>query len=377
MPATNVPLKQLDTEELRRLAHLQGPCVTIQVPDSHPGASDMPRTALLRQLTQRAIEGLRNLSRTTRADSLAAALRAFVETIDDAGGPGFTVFVAPGLETFFATPGVQASSIAAERFHMVPLLTAAAAPKNFYALGLSRKTIRLWHVTPFDCEEVVLPHSVPASLEAAGGFDRPDHDLESRSNVGPGTGQMHAMRFGTLSDHDAEAEYVYHFFGLVAKGLKDVVQDAPVFLIGTRPDTLEYRRAAHAARLFDAEWHANPAHCTVAEVEREARLAASKEVYRKALAAIQPLSEIRDKIAGDPAAVFQAASEGRVHQLFLAEGARSAPTAQASALSPGEDVFNASAVETLRTGGTVFVLPGETLPTGGPTGSAIAAVLRY
>ena len=96
---------------------------------------------------------------------------------------------------------------------MVPLLTAAAAPKNFYALGLSRKTIRLWHVTPFDCEEVVLPHSVPASLEAAGGFDRPDHDLESRSNVGPGTGQMHAMRFGTLSDHDAEAEYVYHFFG--------------------------------------------------------------------------------------------------------------------------------------------------------------------
>ena len=98
MPATNVPLKQLDTEELRRLAHLQGPCVTIQVPDSHPGASDMPRTALLRQLTQRAIEGLRNLSRTTRADSLAAALRAFVETIDDAGGPGFTVFVAPGLE---------------------------------------------------------------------------------------------------------------------------------------------------------------------------------------------------------------------------------------------------------------------------------------
>lgn len=373
-------------EELRKLAHLQGPCVTMQVPDSHPGASDVPRTTQLRQLTQRAIESLGNLSRTPRAESLATALKAFVETIDDAGGPGFTVFVAPGLETVFATPGVQASSVASRHFNIVPLLAAAAAPKDFYALGLSRKTIRLWHVTPFDCEEVVLPHSVPASLAVAGAIDHPDHSIQNRSTIGSaattrGSGKVNSMRFGTVSEYDSEAEYVHHFFGLVAKGLKDVVQDAPVFLIGTRPDALEYRRAAHGSELFEAEWHANPAHCTVAEVEKEARLAAAKEAYRKAEAAIQPLSEIREKITGDPAAIFQAASEGRVHQLFLAEKARiqlpSDPNGASAVSSPGEDIFNASAVETLRTGGSIFVLPGETLPAGSPAGTAIAAVLRY
>jgi hypothetical protein len=387
MSAIHTPLKQLDMEELRKLAHLQGPCVTMQVPDSHPGAAGVPRTTQLRQLTQSAIESLGNLSRTPRTEFLASALRAFVETIDDAGGPGFTVFVAPGLETVFATPGVQASSVASRHFNVVPLLAAAAAPKSFYALGLSRKTIRLWHVTPRECEEVVLPHSVPASLAAAGAVDHPDHSIQNRSTVGsPGTrhgnGKVNSMRFGTVSEYDSEAEYVHHFFGLVAKGLKDVVQDAPLFLIGTRPDTLEYRRASHAADLFEAEWHANPAHCTVAEVEKEARIAAAKEAYNKAETALQHLPEIREKIAVDPASVFQAASEGRVHQLFLAEAARGQfPTghngASQAALSPGEDMLNASAVETLRTGGTVFVLPGETLSTGAPPESSVAAVLRF
>jgi hypothetical protein len=374
-------------DELRRLAHLQAPCVTIQVPDSHPGASDVPRTALLRQLTQSAIESLGNLSRAPRAESLAAALRTFVETIDDAGGPGFTVFVAPGLETVFATPGVQASAVAAEHFQMVPLLTNAAAPKNFYALGLSRKTIRLWHVTPTDCEEVVPPHSVPSSLETAGAIDHPDHNIQNRSSVGKKVaagGKVNSMRFGTVSEYDSEAEYLHHFFGLVAKGLKDVVQDAPLFLIGTRPDTLEYRRASHGTELFEAEWHGNPAHCTVAEVETQARLAAAKEVYRVAETALKHLPEVREKIMGDPFGIFHAASEGRVHQLFVAQGAHfeASPSqpgheGASAAPRPAEDLVNASAVETLRTGGTVFVLPGDTILAEVSTGGAIAAVLRY
>jgi len=371
---TETTLKHLDLEELRRLVHMQGPCVTLQVPDSHPGAAGSSRKAALRQLTQTAVEGLGNLSRTPGAESLANALKSFVETIDLGGGPGFTVFFAPGTEAMFATPGVQANAVAAGRFHVVPLLASAAAPRNFYALGLSRNTIRLWHVTPFGCEEVVLPHSVPASLAADGAFDKPDHDLENRSSIGLGTGTMHAMRFGTLSDHDSEAEYLHHFFSRVAKGLRDVVQEAPVFLVGTRPDTLAYRRAARGAAILDAEWHCNPEHCSASEVETEARLAAAKESYHQAEAAILPLPEIPQKIAGAPAAIFTAASEGRVHQLFLAEAARmQASAAHVADLFPDEDVFNAAAVETLRTGGTVYVLPGDALPTGG----AITAVLRY
>ncbi len=384
MPAMNIPLKQLDIEEVRRLSHLQGPCVTIQVPDSHPGASDVPRMAQLRQLTQQAVDGLGNLSRTSRAASLATALKGFIETIEDGGGPGFTVLVAPGLETIFATPGVRASAVASEHFHIVPLLAAASAVKDFYALALSRKTIRLWRVTPFDCEEIVLPHSVPASIDVAGAVDHPDHRIQNRATVGSsgsgGAAKVNSMRFGTVSEYDSEAEYLHHFFGLVAKGLKDVVQDTPVFLIGTHPDILEYRRAAHGAHLFEAEWHANPAHCTVAEVEEQARIAAAKEVYTRAEAAVELLSETRERVIVDAPAIFKAASEGRVHQLFLAESAQAkAVPAQPGATlpGPGGDIFNASAIETLRTGGSVFVLPGEVFPIGDRAASPIAAVLRY
>lgn len=374
IPMTETTLRHLDLEELRRMAHARGPCVTLQVPGFHPGAGAGSRKAVVRQLTQTAVEGLGNLSRTPAAASLAAALKSFVETIDVGGGPGFTVFFAPGLEAMFLTPGVEASVVAAGRFNVVPLLASAAAPANLYALGVSRNAIRLWHITPFGCEDVTLPHSIPASLAAAGAFDKPDHDLENRSSVGPGRGAMHAMRFGTLSDHDSEGEYLHHFFGRVAKGLRDVVQDAPVFLIGTRPDTLAYRRAAREAAILDAEWHANPEHCHASEVEAPARHAATNEFYRQAEAAIRLLPEIRQKIAGEPAAILAAASEGRVHQLFVAEAARmQASAAHVAGLYPTDDVYNAAAVETLRTGGTVYSLPGDTLPTGG----AITAVLRY
>ena len=374
IPMANMTLKQLDVEDLRRLAHLEGPCVTLHIPDSHPGAGDGSRSVQLRQLTQTAVEALGNLNRTPNAGAIANALKTFVETIDTGGGPGYTVFVAPGHETAFLTPGVQASAVTAGHFHLLPLLAAAGAAKDFYALGLSRKAIRLWHVTPSDCEEVVLPHTVPANMEAAEGGDQSEHNLQNRASIGSNAGKMNSMRFGTVSDYDAEGTHLHHFFNLVAKGLRDVVKDSPIFLIGTRPDTLAYRRAAHGENLFESEWHENPAHCSPAQVETEARAAAAKECYGRAERAIQPLPEIREKITGQPAAIFRAASEGRVHELFVAEGARSEASAAGVAdLHPGDDVFNAAAVQTLRTGGTVFVLPGDTLPTGGP----ISAVLRY
>ena len=383
-------LKQLDMEDLRGLAHLKGPCVTLQIPDSHPGAADSARRTQLRQLTHNAVTALGHFSPAPEAESLANALESFVETIplggDAGGGPGFTVFVAPGHEVVFSTPGVPACAVAAAHFHVLPLIAAAGAPKDFYALGLSRKAIRLWHITPGGCEEVALPSTVPASIEAAEGVDHPDHNLQNRSTVGANAGKMNSMRFGTVSDYDSEGEHLNHFFSMVAKGLRDVVKDLPTFLVGNRPDTFAYRRAAHKANLLEDELHENPAHCSPAQVEAKTREAVASELQRQAEHAIKPLAEIRERIVGDAAAIYGAASEGRAHQLFVAGAARMTAKAAhvtgthhvvgaqpVAGVHADDDVLNAAAVETLRTGGTVFVLPGEALP----GGSSIAAVLRY
>ena len=64
-----------------------------------------------------------------------------------------------------------------------------------------------------------------------------------------------------------------------------------------------------------------------------------------------------------------AAVEGRVRCLFVAQGAR-VPASPAQAdhdgLYPGEDLLNAAAVETLRTSGEVFAIPGEKASSGRP-----------
>ena len=79
---------------------------------------------------------------------------------------------------------------------------------------------------------------------------------------------------------------------------------------------------------------------------------------------------------GEPERILKAAAKGRVRCLFVAQEARTpASPAQSDAdgLYPGEDLLNAAAVETLRTGGDVFTIPGDKLPGAVP----IAAVLRY
>lgn len=389
----NSPLKTLDAQELSQLARHQGPCVTIQIPDVHPGAAAGSRPAYLRQLTQEAAQTLRDLHRSPQVgglvkdglvkDGLAQeGLARSLEQLDillesGHGGPGITILAAPGVEMVYQTPGVAPERITiASRFHILPLLATALAPREFYVLGLSKKQVRLWRYSHGICEERKLPPGVPANLEAAGGYYPPDHALKNHSTAGPSAGTMRGVRFGTSSDRDSGGEHEHHFFALIAKGLKETLDGAPVFLIGVREELAECRRAMKQLRIFRSEWHTSPQHCSLAEVQVHARAAAMSEYQRVGQHALESLPEVREKLMGEPERILKAAAQGRVRCLFVAQGARApaSPTqAKDDGLYAGEDLLNAAAVETLRTGGEVFTIPGDELPGAVP----IAAVLRY
>jgi hypothetical protein len=375
----NSPLKTLDAQTLSQLARHKGPCITIQIPDVQPGAAAGSRPVYLRQLTQEAAQALRNLHRSPQGDALARSLEqlgALIES-DDQGGPGITVLAAPGAEMVYQTPGVAAGRFTiASRFHILPLLATALAPREFYVIGLSKKQVRLWQYSHGVCQERQLPPGVPANLETAGGYYPPDHALKNHSNAGPSTGTMRGVRFGTSSERDSGGEHERHFFGLIAKGLKETLDGAPAFLIGVREELAEFRRAAKQMRIFNSEWHTSPQHCSLAEVQAHARDAAMNEYQRAGQHALESLPEVREKLVGEPEPILKAAAQGRVRCLFVAEGTRApASPAQADAdgLYPGEDLLNVAAVDTLRTGGEVFTIPGHALPGAVP----IAAVLRY
>ena len=77
--------------------------------------------------------------------------------------------------------------------------------------------------------------------------------------------------------------------------------------------------------------------------------------------------ELRDRtrVSDAPHAIIEAAAAGRIHKVCLRAGTE--------LQSPQGDVLNAIAVETIRKGGTAYLLPQEEMP----VTQAACAILRY
>lgn len=354
--------KFLNMEDLKLLSRHTGPCVTVSIPGYQPGAGAGTRHAHLRHLTQTAAEQLGHLNRP-EAGGMAAALELLAGTLDDGhGGPGVTLFCAPGFTAAYETPGVRADGVTVrDRFDLLPLVTAALIPSRFFVLGLSRNRLRLYHYLHGRVEELALPAGVPPSLEAAGAFDEPEHTMNTHSPAGPSVGGLRGVRFASSGDQDSNVVYLRHFFGLVDRGLKETLKGEPLFLAGVQEELSLYRKTAKYPHIFESECHGNAEHSSLDHVAKHAAAGAMREYRLAADRALGALSEIREKIAGDPSAVLKAANEGRVRQVFVSEE------------GTPEETINAALVEGLRTGADVFAYPGKELPGFG----SIAAVLRY
>ena len=363
MTATiNITSKFLNMDDLKLLARHDGPCVTISIPGYQPGAGGGSRHAHLRHLTQNAADQLSDLHRPETGE-MAAALELLAGALDDGhGGPGVTLFCAPGFTASYETPGIRADAVKiGDCFDLLPLLTQALIPSRFFVLGLSRNRLRLYRYSDGRVEELALPTGVPPSLEAAGAFDEPEHHSDSHSAAGPSVGGLRGVRFASTGDRDSEGVHLRHFFGLVDRGLKETLNGEPLFLAGVQEELSLYRKTAKYPHIFEVECHGNAEHASLDHVAKHAAAGAMREYRLAADRALKALPEIREKIAGDPGGVLKATKEGRVRQIFVTEEGVPAET------------INAAVVEGLRTGADVFAYAGKELPGFG----AIAAVLRY
>jgi hypothetical protein len=354
--------KTLNANELTALAKAQGPCVTIRVPDFHPGAAGPVRSVLVRQLTQNAATRLRDMHKSEEAQKVITSLEQLASIGEAAhGGPGFTIFVSPDTNEVYRTPGVQQHTSVGECFDLLAHVAPASAPPTIYALGVSKKLIRFWKIEGSAAEDLELPPGVPESLVEAAALDQPDHNLESRSPAGPSAGGIHGVRFGTSTDRDTDADYLHNFLTQVHRGIKAAVKGVPVFLVGVKEELAEYRKAAKGNGILEVEWHTTPDRLAVDQLAAHAKEAAFAHYRAAAEATLKALPETTHHLAGDLEAITKAAKEGRVHKLVVAE------TAASSA------ALNQAVVEALRTGAEVAALPAADLPKIGIAG----AILRY
>jgi hypothetical protein len=359
----------LDGSAVKLLAGSRGPCITVQIPGHHPGASEGSRHALFHDFV-----------RTAGQQAPASLVKPLEEIADGpeflGGGPAEAIFSSPDfIARYYVAGPLDEKLVVASHFHLTPFLVSAFAPPEFFILALGRKHLRFLKHSGGDCKELELPPGVPANLEAAGAFDRPDHDLENRSAAGPSMGAMRGVHFGTMSDHEAAPEYLAHFFGLVDRGLKPVLAGKPLLLMGVHEQIAAYRRVAKYGAILIPEVDGNAEYLPLAEIGARAADAAVKHYYSLGEHVLAEWREMPDRhrTLGDLHEVLEAAAGGRVHRLCVRGGTEVIGPLVATEPAEREDLINAAVVETLRTGGEVFVLPQDKMPVTNP----VAAILRY
>lgn len=340
------------------------------VPAHHPGAQEGSRKALVHGLVRTAAEQLNRGNLASQAAELLAPLEEIAqESGVEAGGAGFAIFRSPEYTARYYLPDTPAEKlIIAGHFYLTPFVTDALALHEFFVLGLSTKQLRLFRYVNGECHELPLPAGVPPSVDAAGGFDKPDHDLETRSASGPSTGAMKGVHVGTLSDREKFPEYLHHFFEIVDRGLKPTLDGKPLLLMGVHEEVVAYRRTAKHAHILTTDCLGSIDFLTLPDIAARAAKACRAHhqlLAERVFAECQEMPD-RGRTLAEVPAVVQAASEGRVHPLCVRSGAE-VPGPD------GEDLVNAAVVETLRAGGEVFMLPKDLMPPALP----LAAILRY
>jgi hypothetical protein len=375
-------LELLVKNSLKPVCSSPGPFITVYLPACHPGASDLPRSPRLKAILRSAAAELERRRYRGAIDQLLAPLEEVANDPAAMAGAGDSVmFSSPAFFQHYRVPSRAGERMAvATHAHVTPLLPSLIHYEEFYVMGISRKRLRLGHWSAGHCEEIPLPPSVPESLAAFGGFDRPDHDLENRSAAGASNGQMRGVVFGTSADREKDNDYLHNYFRLVDRELRTILGTAPLVVIGVDYELAAYRKAAEYAQVFHAR-PTSPDYLTWAEMGVRAQEALAEKTQSEAEHALKEFREAtrRDRVVSDVRKVLEAAHEGRVYRLLLAKGAEYQDLLgplypmTPNSVEGAQDLLNTAAVETIRAGGEIHLLDPLQLAGAGP----IAAVLRY
>lgn len=372
---------------LKELSGSAGPCITVLFPLHHEDTRKIRTSA---KMAFRAVEERleqRNVDRK-QFETLMEPLRAMATEIEaEPDRKGVVILRSPDLfQRVFIPQEVDESITVADRFNLLPLIPMLSESRPFYILALSQKHIRLLRCTNTTSEEVNLPPSLPRGLDEFLQTDQPDHVLDNSSAGGPGTGSMGRVMFGTGTDTERKDQHLLHFYKEVDRGITELLKGdtAPLVIAGVEYELPLYRSVSAFPRLVDEGVRGAADGLKGGELHKRALDVVaghwSKEVD-EALAMYEQFGG-SDRASVSLKEIVKAAYDGRVLHLFVKHGAHHMGNFDEMTHKvrthrqeqPGdEDLINAAAVETLRCGGNVFVLPAKRIP----HGSQMAAVMRY
>jgi hypothetical protein len=353
--------------------------VSIYLPTHRAGREVTQDPVLFRRLVANAAgEG-------AAGEFLAAAARL----VDDRdfwahGSEGLAVLAGPeGTTAIRLSESTGELAVVSDRFHLKPLVTALARRVEFDVLAMSRHSLRFLDVTGSRVVEVEVP-GMPTSMAEALRWDDREPQVRSHSSARVGRGQVSATVHGQGSTGDARDVDLDRYLHQVDHAVADHRSGStrPLVLAGVDDIVGVYRKLTRCAHVLADHVAGNPDQLRAAELadrarrfvppsDAEAERTARESFLAGAAATVRTVEQaVIAAAAGQVASIFVPADSeywGQYragHHLLEEHETR----------GPGDhDLADVAAVETLRHGGQVFVVPASDIPGGGTA----AATLRY
>lgn len=299
-----------------------------------------------------------------KAAELADSVRA-LETPDlwAHAQAGMAAFGAEGFaRCHLLSEAVESLVIVSDSAHVRPLLRALESNRRFWLVALSPRRPKLWRGSRSGLAGVVVPHLPHPAADAT-------HDEHQRRASGRGSG----------------GEDLAKYYRGLESAVREVIHDdgAPLVVAGQGDAVDAFRACCRYPRLLDEALVGTFDDETPAALHARAWPLVERDAQARDRAAADLVGSeaSRGRASCELTSVARAVAQGRVKELYLADGVRMAGWFDASTgdvrldsiAGQGDDVYDDIAEATILRGGAVHGLPADRMP----SGAVVAAVFRW
>lgn len=378
--------------DLRRLlAHETPPCVSIYLPTSRAGRAVQEAPIRCKNLLKRALDDLVRLDlRRPEAAKLLAPIDERLTDLDfwNHQSKGLAMFVAPGTFASYRLPVEwDEQVVVGPRFHVHPLLEVFKAGGRFLLLAVSQNRVRLYEGSRYTIGEV--EHGqLPRSLAEALDIDEYEsavqyHSIPPTGIGGPGAQAIFHGHGGAGEDVHKKTELL-QFFQRLGDALGEMLngQATPLVFAGVEYLFPIFRQGSRYRYLVETPLPGNPDLARPDHLHAAAWKVVEPIFRRDEQQAIQRYQRAagKDGCRDDIEDVIEDARLKRVETLLVARGrhcwgrvdrATGAIERHEAPTAGGEDLVDVAVAEVLASGGRVFVIEPEQMPTDASVGAVL------
>jgi len=366
----------------------KGPCVSIFMPTHRVGTDAQQNQIRFKNQIREATEKLSAAgSRPQESEAVLARAQDLLRNAPfwKRQSDGLAVFLSPDFFRFYRLPvEFQERVVAAERFHIKPILPLFSSGGRFFVIALSQNKIRLLQGSR-NCVSEMDVTGLPKNLAETLKYDVSEKQVRSQpaaSAAGGRGASFHGHGGWTNESKDQLQRYLQQ----IDRGLRGMLKDehAPLVFAGVEYIFSMYREINSYPQLVEKAITGNPEGLSNEDLGKQAWNLV-RPFYLKAQD--EALAQYRQSngtglASSNITEILPAACHGRIGLLLVARGREQWGTfdPRNSQLTlhekPGkgvEDLLDLAAIHAFLNGGTVYMIEPDRMPGGEPA----AALFRY